>query len=423
MKIDLLAPESYVKGEPIDQLVHLQQTEPVSFQPEPGDGPGFWAVTKYDDVKRVNSTPRLFSSFPTTIVNSATSLGDNENYWMLIFSDPPHQTMHRRFLGKELMPGSVRTMHESIDEIVDLILDEVIESGECDIVGDLAGKLAAWVTADLMGLPRTDMVSMYHLADRAINAASMTEGDGYEASMEILAYAQKVWEDRKANPKDDLVTRMVNGEVDGRKTDFQQFFLDFYIIFNAAGDTTRNVVGGGMDILFQYPGQLAALRADTSLVPGATEELLRWVSPILYQRRTALEDTEVGGKQIKKGDKLASFFAAANRDPDVFDSPLELNIHRNPNHHLAFGFGPHLCLGMHLARLELNKMFRELMTRMPDIEPSGPTKWTFHDGPPASAPIVVGPHSIPARFTPGPRNRPPQDPNGGVRSLFAEKAG
>lgn len=420
MKIDLLAPTSYTHGTPIDQLMYLQEHEPISWQPEPDGGPGFWAVTKYADVKRVNSTPRLFSSFPSTIINDATTQGDNENHFMLIFSDPPHHTMHRRHLGRELMPGSVRTMTQSVETIVDDLLDEVIEQGECNVVEDIAAKLAAWVTADLMGLPRQDMVSMYHLADRAINAASMTEGDGLEATMEILGYAQKVWEDRRANPRDDLVSRLAYGEVDGKEVDFQQFFLDFYIIFNAAGDTTRNVVGGGLDVLFQYPGQLADLRADEALVPGAVEELLRWVTPIIYQRRTALEDTEVGGVQIKKGQKLASFFAAANRDPDVFSDPLRLDIRRDPNHHLAFGFGAHNCLGMHLARLELNVMFRELMRRMPDLEPTGPTKWTFYDRPPPSAPIVVGPHSIPARFTPGPRKRPTAAAGSGIQSLFAK---
>ncbi|TNC20603.1 cytochrome P450 [Amycolatopsis alkalitolerans] len=420
MKIDLLAPTSYIHGEPIDQLIHLQATEPVSWQPEPGDGPGYWAVTKYADAKRVNSTPRLFSSFPTVTVNDATSLGDSVNYWHLIMSDPPHHTLHRRHVGKELMPGSVRAMTEKVEQVVDTVIDEVIEKGECDLVADIAGKLAAWVTADLMGLPRQDMVNMYHIADRFINAESLTDGDGLAAAQELGAYTQTVWDDRRANPREDLVTRLAFGEVDGRKVDFGQFAIDFTLIFTAAGDTTRNVVGGGMDVLFQNPDQLADLRADLGLVPTAVEELLRWVTPILYQRRTALDDVEVGGKQIKKGDKVASFFAAANRDPDAFADPLKLDIRRDPNHHLAFGFGPHLCLGTHLARLELTVMFRELMARMPDLEPTGPTKWTFNDGPPANAPIVVGPYSIPVRFTPGPRKRPPGAADPGVQTLVTE---
>ena len=420
MKIDLLAPTSYTQGEPVDQLMYLQEREPISWQPEPGDGPGYWAVTKYADVKRVNSTPRLFSSFPTTIINDATQMGDHVNYWHLIMSDPPHQTVHRRHLGKELMPGSVRTMSEKVQEIVDTIIDEVIERGECDLVADVAGKLAAWVTADLMGLPRADMVSMYHIADRFINAESLTEGDGLQAAIELGEYTQAVWDDRRENPRDDLVTRLAFGEVDGRKVDFAQFAFDFNIVFNAAGDTTRNVVGGGMDGLFHHPDQLADLRANLELVPSATEELLRWVTPILYQRRTALEDTEVGGVAIKKGQKLASFFAAANRDPEVFEDPLRLNIRRDPNHHLAFGFGPHLCLGMHLARVELNMMFRAIMERMPDVEPVGPTKWTFNEGPPPNAPIVVGPFSIPVRFTPGPRKRPPGTADPGIQTLVTK---
>lgn len=421
MKIELLNPASYTQGEPIDQLIYLQENEPVSWQPEPDGGPGYWAVTRYEDAKRVNGTPELFKSFPSVIVMEGTALGDNKNYFHLIMSDPPHHTLHRRHLGKELMPRSVRGMAEQVEEIVDTVIDEVIEKGECDLVADIAGKLAAWVTADLMGLPRHDMENMYHIADRFINAKTHHEGDGLEAAMELNSYSQVVWDDRREFPREDMVTRLAFGEVDGRPVDYGQFALDFNIIFNAAGDTTRNVVGGGMDALFDQPEQLADLRANEDIVGTAVEELLRWVTPILYQRRTAEEDTEIGGKEIRKGDKVASFFAAANRDPAVFEDPLRVNVRRDPNPHVAFGFGPHHCLGAPLARLELTLMFRELMRRMPDVEPTGPTKWTFHDGAPPSAPIVVGPFSIPVRFTPGKRKHPVGTAYSGVKSLTSKK--
>lgn len=400
--IDLLDPKSYLNGQPIDQMLYLQEHDPVHWHADPEGGPGFWALTRFNDIKKVQGNPALFSSFPTTTVPDGTSLGDGKNYCHLIMTDPPAHTVRRRHIAQELLPSSVKDMTAHVEGIVTTILDEVCEAGECDLVNDIAGKLAAWVTADLMGVPRPDMVRMYEIADRIINTRDLTSGDGLDAAMELQAYSQAVWNDRRETPRGDLVSRYAHDVVGGKEPEYGQFALDFLLIFGAAGDTTRNVVGGGMAVLFDNPAEHDKLRRDPGLINSSVEEMLRWVTPIVYQRRTAQADTEIGGKEIKAGAKVANFFTAANRDPAVFPDPLRFDVQRSPNNHMAFGFGPHFCLGSHLARLELRLMFRELMRRMPDLELSAPIVWSRPDL--EIAPIVVGPHSMPVRFTPSPRS-------------------
>ena len=200
-----------------------------------------------------------------------------------------------------------------------------------------------------------------------------------------------------------MLTRIARGEIDGCPVDEIQFGVDFLLLVVAGGDTTRNVVAGGSAALFDHPDQRALLAADEYRLSDGVEEMLRWVTPIVYQRRLTTVDTKVGDQQIPAGTKVVSFYGAANRDPEAFADPDRFDVRRSPNPHVAFGFGPHFCLGSHLARLELNAMFRAMLARMPDLEPTGPTVWLRSDAP--IAPTVIGPKSIPVRFTPGPRLR------------------
>jgi cytochrome P450 len=403
MKINLLDPAAYTHGQPFDQMLWLQEKDPVHWHEEPGDGSGFWAVTRYLDVKTVHSSPRLFSSEPTITVQDSFAPGDADHPH-LINTDPPQHTAHRKFLGEELVPAAVRGRTDHVQEIASAVIDDVIERGECDFVGDIAGNLACQVAADLLGIPRHESVELFEVADRVSTAESTGDGDGGAAAAELYEYAASVHSSRLAKPQHDTVSRYVHGAVDGIPSDEMQFFLDFFMMFGGAVDTARNVLSGGMDAFFQTPSQWSRLLADPQLIRSAVEEMLRWVTPIVYMRRTATQDTEIGGQRILAGQKVASFFGAANRDRRVFEDPLRFDITRTPNNHLAFGFGAHFCLGVHLARLELNIMLAELIRRMPSVEPTGPTQWVREsEASRTIASIIVGPQSMPVRFTPGRR--------------------
>jgi cytochrome P450 len=209
----------------------------------------------------------------------------------------------------------------------------------------------------------------------------------------MLGYAQSIADFKRSKPGDDLATLLVNAEIDGdRLTDseFQWFFL---LLVNAGGDTTRNLLAAGMQLLFDHPGEREKLTADLDrLLPTAIEEMLRFTSPVAHFKRTVMEDLEIRGQKILKGDRVVMFYGSANRDEDVFDRPDVFDIARDPNPHVAFGAGgPHLCLGMHVARVELMVMFRELLTRLPHMEPGGPAE-RMHSS------FIAGIHSMPVRY-------------------------
>jgi cytochrome P450 len=201
----------------------------------------------------------------------------------------------------------------------------------------------------------------------------------------MFSYASGVWNAKRARPGDDLASALVTAEVDGHRLDETDFRLFFLLLIDAGGDTTRNLVAGGMDALFEHPAEREQLTADLGLLPTAIEEMLRWTSPVIYMRRTATADTELGGRQIEAGQKVVLYYGAANRDPRAFDEPERFDVTRTPNDHVAFGGGgQHFCLGAQVARAEIEAMFRQLLTRLPALHKAGQTEWlpsTFISGP------------------------------------------
>ena len=256
--------------------------------------------------------------------------------------------------------------------------------------------MPSFVVADMLGLPLDDGRELYKLTEIIHSAPeTLPEGAGANAVMSMFGYAQGVWADRKANPRDDLSSRLVHAQVEGRAFDEIDFALMFLLLVDAGGDTTRNLVAGGLDTLFAHPAEFDALKNNfDELLPTAMEELLRWVSPVTYMRRTATKATSIGGTRIEEGDKVVMYYGSANRDESVFTDPYRLDLTRTPNDHQAFGGGgPHFCLGAHLARVEANALLRELLTRLPDIAPSGPTTWL-------PSTFISGPQHLPVTFTP-----------------------
>jgi cytochrome P450 len=400
MEINLLDPAHYVDGQPYDQFAYLRENDPVHWHEEHDGGPGYFALTRYADFKPVETDADTFRNHPTVLINDDARVGD-EVHQHLIFSDPPHHTEHRKFLSPELGVLAVRSGEDALTELVDDIVDRVIEKGECDFVEDIAGRMASFVMADLIGLPREKSLEMFEAAAILAQGADTSKGRGLEAATTMYRWADEARKERLESPREDMLTRIAHGEVLGVPFDDIQFQLDFQLLVSAGSDTSRNVLATGMNRLFQHPEQLQALIDDPSLVPQAVEEMLRYDPPIVSMRRTVSKDTEIGGVPIKAGQKVVMYYGAANRDPAVFEDPDTFDITRSPNPHLAFGAGRHFCMGTHLARAELVAMFTAIVTRMPDIRPTGPM--VGHLNP--ETPSVVGPVALPVAFTPGVRLR------------------
>ena len=395
VRIDLLSPGSFAHGQPHEQFEWLRAHDPVHWHDEP-DGRGFWAVTRYRDVKTIGRDPVTYSSTPTIMIpdgEGGLQVGDHQ---MMLTMDPPKHTSYRKLVASEFIPKAAKMMRPRIEALATKIIDGVAPRGECDLVGDVAGLMPSYVIADMLGIPHEDGVSLYRLTE-TIHAApeSQPEGAALGAVLEMFNYAREVWERKRADPADDLATLIACASVDGEDLDLIDFNLFFLLLVDAGGDTTRNLVAGGMDALFGDQPQLEWLRADIDARIGVgVEELLRWISPVVYMRRTAMHDTELAGTAIRAGDKVVMYYGSANRDPDAFGPTAgRLDLQRSPNEHVAFGGGgPHFCLGAHIARAEIQALLRELLTRLDSIEPAGPTEWL-------PSTFISGPKHLPVRFT------------------------
>jgi cytochrome P450 len=386
--IALLSPESFAHGQPHEQFAWLREHDPVHWHDEPGGGPGFWAVTRYRDVKAVGRDAVSFSSRAGIMIpdnEGGIEVGDHE---MMIQADPPSHTDLRKLVASEFIPRAAKAMRPRIEQLASRIIDGVADRGECDLVADIAGLMPSYVIADMLGIPLEDGAELYGLTEK-IHASpeSQEAGAAMGAVLQMFNYGREVWERKRADPSDDLATLIATGVIDDRELDIIDFNLFFLLLIDAGGDTTRNLVAGGMDALFAHPDQLAWVREDIDArLAGAIEELLRWISPVVYMRRTALRDTEVAGVRVGEGQKVVMYYGSANRDPDAFGTTANvLDLARSPNEHVAFGGGgPHFCLGAHIARIEIHALLREVLTRLADVRPTGPTEWlpsTFISGP------------------------------------------
>lgn len=399
MKIDLLNPQTFAAGQPHDQFDWLREHEPIHWHDEPG-GSGFWAVTRYEDVWTVDRDFQNFSSEPTIMIPDAgpEASGAFGPYKMMLMMDPPDHTAFRKLIRSEFTLPAARLREDRIQALARQIVDDVIERGECDFVSEVAGEMPSFVIAELMGLPLSDGRELYKLTE-VIHTAPETlpPGAAGQAVMKMFEYGSKVIAEKRARPGDDLASKLLACEVDGKKLDDMEFLLFFLLLVDAGGDTTRNLLSGGLLALMENPDQFAWLKADLSArLPSAREELLRWTSPVIYMRRTARHDVELNGAQIREGQKVVMYFGAANRDPAKFDRPEALDLSRPDNAHIAFGTGPHGCLGQHIARIEIDAMLVEVLTRMDGFELPAKPEWLASN-------FISGPKTMPLKFKPGRR--------------------
>ena len=396
MKIDLLSPSSFEGGHPLDQYDWLRANAPVFWHEEP-NGTGFWVLSRYDEVADVGREPFTFSSEPTIMIEDQgadeLAAGDGEHKMMLTM-DPPQHTHFRKIISREFTRGPAAELRPRIKALSRDIINRVIEHGECEFVSQVAGELPSYVIAELTGIPLDDGRQLYQLTETIHTAReSLPEGAHMQAIMEMFGYAQQVYRDKLANPTDDLASQIVHAEVEGRRLDEIDFQLFFMLLIDAGGDTTRNLVAGGLKALVDHPDQFQKLREDPSLIGTARDEMLRYVSPVIYMRRTVLKDTELAGQQLREGDKVVRYFGAANYDPAHFDNPHEFDITRTPNPQIAFGTGTHVCLGQHIARVEIDCMLEEIVARLTDVEITGELEWL-------SSNFISGIKRMPISFTP-----------------------
>ena len=399
--INLLDSTVFAKRVPHEWFAFLRKNAPVWWQEEE-NGPGFWAVTTLAEATQVNRDYEHFSS-----ARQATylwELADDDlaqQQLVMLNMDPPLHTRYRRLVNKGFTPRMVNQLHERIHAATDDIIDNVIETGSADFVTDIAAELPLVVIAELLGVPNEDRHRMFDWSNRMIGSEDPEYQNAGEvaqaASMELYAYASELFGKKRIDPHEDLMSVLTQVEVDGEQLSSFELELFFLLLTVAGNETTRNLISGAMATFFENPDQWQKLRDDRSLLPGAVEEMLRFVTPVMNFRRQTTAPLELGGQKIEENSKVVFFHISANRDDLAFENPQTFDITRNPNPHMAFGAGgPHFCLGANLARMEIRVMFEHLLDRMPDMELAGDVQRL-------QSAFISGVKHIPISFPSGPR--------------------
>jgi cytochrome P450 len=373
--VDLANPSAFVDGPPHDALARLRREQPVYFQEMRGE-PGFYAVLKHADVVHVARHPEVFSASEGGVVVEDLAPEQLEMMRMMLLAmDPPKHHDYREPLSEHFKAKVIARLEDDIRSITREIMKDAADARDVEFVHDVTSKLPSRVVGQLMGLPEEDWPLIHTLAERNTSGQDPDiAGDNPDmsASIDMAMYAIEFAGERRAEPpKADLTSVILDSDYGGSKMsdiDFGSFFVQ---LVTAGNDTTKTMLSSGLLALLDHPDQLAELRADPSLMPGAVEEILRWANPLHYFRRTTLADADLRGVEIPKGSKVAMYYTSANRDEDVFADAQCFDIHRHPNPHLSFGIAGHFCLGVHLARLEGKVFFEELLATFPHIELAG----------------------------------------------------
>jgi cytochrome P450 len=400
-RVDLMDEDLFTDGPPHELFARMRAEAPVMHSVAAEGGP-FWSVTKADDIARVSKNTDVFSSersgvflregmpMPVDVVNQ-----------VILGMDPPRHVKYRSIVQKAFTPRIVAKQEQQIRERIADLIDAVCEQGECDLVQALSVELPLQVIAEMLGVPHDDRQKLFDWTHQIELAVGDPNVSGVEALGQIGLYlAEKVTE-RRSNPggDDDLVTALIDAEVDGERLNDFEIAAMFGLLMFAGNDTTRNTISGGTIAFIENPDQRRKLIEDPSLIELAVEEAIRWVTPVMWFRRTPKCDTEIAGVPVKEGDAVVLWYASGSRDEELISDPMTFDITRERINHTGFGGGGrHFCLGAPLARLELKLVFAEILRRLPDMELAGPVGRTRSNW-------VNGFTSIPVRFTPTPRVR------------------
>jgi cytochrome P450 len=370
--VDLYDPALFEDGPPYDLFSRLRSSAPVHRNPPRAGQDGFWSLSTYEHVLEVNKDWENFSSERRGSFLVEGGIVPKE-FQSLLFNmmDPPAHNRHRGILQKVFTTQAVAAREPDIRRIVQRLIDDVIEQGECDFVSDIAVELPLTVTANMLGVPYEDRSRLFHWTNLVADT-SLPLDEKMQTIAEIAAYLAAFITDVRGHPNDDLLSRLVHAELDGEGLDDLEVMAHFIQLMSGGNETTRNAFAGGMLALIGHPSEKAKLLADPGLIPGAVEEILRWHTPILHQARTATRDLEIGGVPIAENDKVVMWYASANRDPAQNDDPDRFDVSRPRVRHMSFGAGRHFCLGSQLARLELKVCFEETLRRLPGLALAGP---------------------------------------------------
>jgi cytochrome P450 len=360
-------------------LTHLRATAPVSWV-EVDDYRPFWAITKHADIMDIERNNMLFTNWPRPVLTTAEGdeIQANMGVRTLIHLDDPQHRVVRAIGSDWFRPKAMRALKVRVDELAKIYVDKMMAaSPECDFVQHVAVNYPLYVIMSLLGIPEADFPRMLKLTQELFGSddsefkRESTASEQLPALLEMFEYFNGVTASRRDRPTEDLASAIANARVDGEPLSDIDTVSYYLIVATAGHDTTSATISGGLHALVENPDQRERLRDNPALMPLAAEEMIRWVTPVKEFMRTAAEDTAVRGIPIAAGDSLLLSYVSANRDEDVFDDPFRFDVGRDPNKHVAFGYGVHFCMGAALARMEVNSFFSELLPRLKSIELTG----------------------------------------------------
>ena len=376
--IDLSDHDAFVEAVPHEAFAALREHDPVHWNPEP-DGSGFWAVTRYGDIRAVHRDVGTYSS-----EMGGTSLEDLEPEYIearksMLDMDPPRHDELRGLIARRFTPRAVGVWEEQVRTVTREVLDRALPMGEFDFVAEIASEIPMQVFAEILGVPQDERRVIIEIGDRLLGNAdpeyAVPPDEAHRhlpfsspAALEMFEFGRRLAAQRRKDPRNDIITQLAFEPLSQ-----QEFDVYFVLLATAGNETSRHTITHGLLGLLEHPDQLARLRDDPSLGKSAAEEMLRWATPVHHFRRTAAVDTELAGTEIKAGDKVTTWFVSGNRDETVFEEPHRFDVGRTPNPHMAFGPGGiHHCMGAHLAKMEVRIAFEELLARTDRIELTGP---------------------------------------------------
>ncbi len=403
--VDLWDPSTFADGPPYEAFAQLRAEAPVAFHPEKPrregkkPGPGFWCVTTHADIHEVSTNPDVYSSWLGGFTGAdITGAVLEETRLNLMAQDPPDHTHLRRAVRDPFSSHGVAKLRSAVEGFARDTVDKIAHKNEIDFVDEVASDLPLLVLSHLMGVAPEDRGLFYGWTNAIIGNHDPDFGgtiaDFLQAKDELFAYGRNIIENKRKNPGDDLVSTFVQAEINGEPLETETIIHLWFLLLIAGNETTRSSLTASMEALSAFPEQRELLLSDLPThLPGFIEEVLRWGNPVLHFRRTASVDTQLGGAEIKAGDKLLLWYPSANRDATVLDNPHDFDLTRSPNMHLAFGVGQHFCLGARLGRMQIGIMLTELLTRLPDIAVSAPATRAHSN-------FLNSAKTLPVRFTP-----------------------